>query len=192
MKLSRTTDAATEPVTRAEAKLHLRLDSYDEDDLVDRLITAARQQCEQLAGRAFIEQTWTMYRDGFWTGKLYLPRPPLQSVTSIKYQDGNNAQQTLAAATYYVDTAAEPGAVSLAYQQTWPSTYGEVNDVEIIYVAGYGDEAADVPATDRQAILLAVGHLYEHREATLVGQAASVLPMGVRSLLAVEGIRDYR
>lgn len=39
---------------------------------------------------------------------------------------------------------------------------------------GYGETPADVPAAIRQWILLQIGHLYEHREATVEG---SVTPL---------------
>ena len=51
------TPPATEPVTLAEAKLHLRVDGSDEDALITRLISAAREQCEQELGRALADPT---------------------------------------------------------------------------------------------------------------------------------------
>ncbi len=48
------TDAASEPLTTAEAKLHLRVDGSTEDTYIDNLIKAARIYCEKYTNRSFI------------------------------------------------------------------------------------------------------------------------------------------
>lgn len=63
--LARTVDPAVEPVTLAEAKLHLRTYSSDtdEDDLISGLIAAAREWVEDYTGRALVEQRWSLALD---------------------------------------------------------------------------------------------------------------------------------
>jgi uncharacterized phiE125 gp8 family phage protein len=56
----------------------------------------------------------------------------------------------------------EPGRIVLAYGKSWPSTYDEIQAVQIRFVCGYAT-AADVPAEIKLAILLKVAQLYEHR-----------------------------
>jgi uncharacterized phiE125 gp8 family phage protein len=56
--------------------------------------------------------------------------------------------------------------------------------VAVEYTAGYGDTAADVPAPLRQAMLLMIGHWYEHREAVITGSISTGLPLAARALLA--------
>ena len=58
MALKLVTAPAAEPVTLAEIKEHLRVDSDLEDALISALITAARQWAETYQGRAYITQTW--------------------------------------------------------------------------------------------------------------------------------------
>lgn len=175
------TGPTTEPLTLAEAKTHLRVTSSDDDTYIeDTLIVAARQHAELVTRRSFITQTWTLYADEF-LDLFLLPRPPLVSVTHVKYIDDDGAQQTLDASVYSVDTVSAPGHVYLAYDQSWPSARPIRNAVEIEYVAGYG-AAADVPLGLKQAMLLLIGHLYEHREAVNDFNVFSV-PMGFDELL---------
>jgi len=177
-----TTSPAVEPVSLTDIKLHLRVTSTADNDLITSLIQAARQWCEDYENRAYITQTITAKMDRF-CNEIEIPKPRLQSVTSIKYIDVDGTEQTLDSSYYDVDIYSEPGRITLAYNQSWPGIRGDINGIEIIYVAGYGDAATDVPAKTVAAIKLLVAHLYENREASLVGVAASELPMGVESLL---------
>lgn len=163
--LTRTAAPAVEPVTLAEAKRHANVVASDDDDLITALIVAAREQVESDTGRALITQTWRLKLHAFFADKLELPRPPLQSVTSVKYLDLSEVEQTLAATYYDVDTDREPGVIWRDEDATWPSTSDEVNAVTITYKAGYGNAAANVPGRAKQAILLLVGHWYRCREA---------------------------
>ncbi len=51
---------ATEPVTLDEAKEFLKIDTEDEDALLERLITAARHLIEAASGQMLIHQTWRL------------------------------------------------------------------------------------------------------------------------------------
>lgn len=186
MTLKLITAPATEPVTSSEAKSHLRVDTTADDTLIGTLITAARQHVENHLRRALITQTWELVMDAFPAGDVIrLPRPPLVSVTSIKYTDVAGNESTLSSAAYVVDTDSTKGRVVLKSGESWPSdTLAAANGVRVRYVAGYGSAAA-VPNPIRQAILLLIGTLYENRESVLVAQGVTVaqLPFGVEALL---------
>lgn len=181
-----TTPPAVEPVTLAEAKTHLRVDITDDDAYITRLITMAREQCELEARRAFVTQTLEVRLER-WPGyQLGLPMPPLQSVTSITYTDQEGNAATVTATDYYIYTGVEPGRLILKPNKSWPT----VNlmpgpSIVIQYVAGYGLAVA-VPQRYKQAILLLVGHMYENREAVLVGTVQAELRRAVDSLLLTD------
>lgn len=185
MYLAPVTAAAELPVTRAEAKAHLRVDGTDEDSLIDALIAAATSHLEGrngVLGRALVTQTWDYRVDGFpgaGSGWIELPLPPLQSVTSVKYLDETNTEQTLDAARYVVETGHVHGYVRPAYGLTWPGTLDEANAVRIRFVAGFGAATA-VPQPLKHAILLLVGHWFVNREA--VGAAGAPMPIAVDAL----------
>lgn len=157
-----------------------------EDDLLTGLIETARQDCQDFQHRAYITQTWELWLDGWPTGNsIKIPLPPLQSVTSVKYYGTDNIAVTISSANYFVDVKSEPGRVVLNNGQSWPSTtLRPANGVCVTFVAGYGDAASDVPRPWRQAMLLGIGHLYEHREDVIVGtDAVAALPKGAEALL---------
>lgn len=181
---------AVEPLTKDEVKEHLRIDEDEtaEDSVIDSFIKTARRFVERIYGLRLIDQTVKMYLDDFpRCSTIKLPLGQLQSVSSITYQDTDNTTQTVSSSDYQVDTKSNPARIALEPESTWPTVRaGELNAVTITMVCGYGSSGSSVPQDIRCALLLIVGHLYEHREDT---QSLTVenIPMGAKALLA-----DYR
>lgn len=190
----------SEPISLDEAKLHLRVDHSDEDELINILIQAAIELAELHTNRSFITQTRQMKLDAFPSyygrpthyngciGVIYLQNSPLISLSGvdadsnalgITYYDQNEAVQTLSTSDYWVDSSS--GIPRLVVKNSWPSTFTMPNAVTITYTAGYGGSTA-VPAQIKQALFLMIGHLYEHRESVSVEQMYEI-PMGAKMLL---------
>ena len=146
-----------------------------EDPELVRAIETARREAEKILGRALITQTWRALYDSFPVVEVELPKPPLQSVSSVKYIDDDGTLQTLASSEYEVDTSGVRGRVYLAYEGEWPIHRIEPNAVRIEFVAGYGDDRSDVPGNFLSWMLLRAGDLYLHREGTVVGTISSKL-----------------
>jgi uncharacterized phiE125 gp8 family phage protein len=161
MTLRLITPPAVEPVSVETAKLFLRVDGIDEDTLITSLVKGARETGEELARSAFITQTLEMIVDN-WPPKfvLALMRPPLQSVTSVKYYDENNVEAIWT--DYTVDTRNEPGRIH--FNSTPGTTLLESGGIVVRYVAGYGNTEADVPQRIKDAILALTAYRYENRE----------------------------
>lgn len=145
--LKRTVPPVGEPLSPADVKQHLRITASDEDTLIAGYITAAREWIEIFTNRTLVKSTWQYKADGFACGYriddpydcgLRLPRAPLISVSSIAYLDTNGDSQTLASSVYDVDVNTEPGLVSLAYNQAWPTIRSQRNAITVTYLAGYG------------------------------------------------------
>lgn len=188
---------AEEPVSLAEAKLHLRLTTDDEDLLLQALLQAARERVEMHTNRALVTSTWEEMRESWpWTDRFELPRPPLQAVEWIRYRDVANVEHELGPEHYDAPAALDSGRVVLAYLHCWPTVMlRPAAPITIRYEAGYG-AAAEVPGPIRAAILLLVAHLYEHREAVVVGNSLAAaegaeLPLGVKWLLAPYRVRVF-
>jgi uncharacterized phiE125 gp8 family phage protein len=178
----------TEPITLAQAKAHLRVEITDDNDLIEALIVAARQLAEQRADRSMAEQGRRLILDHWPSGPLYLPRPPIISVDAITYTDTTGAETEIAAEAIRLDGR---GRVSPAPGYTWPAVALAPGGLVIDYTAGYTAEA--LPATDTTAMLLLIGHWYEHREAIIAtGAAPKELPFAVTALLNSHAARGIK
>ncbi|KPK67832.1 MAG: hypothetical protein AMJ84_12255 [Acidithiobacillales bacterium SM23_46] len=171
---------ASAPVSLDEAKKHLRVTQTDEDTLIETLILVATAHAEQRQGRTYMQTQKVLQLDEFPT-VIEPPGPPLLSVQSIQYIDIDGQTQTVDAADYQVDTYNAPGRIKPAYEKSWPATRSVLNAVTVNYTAGYG-EASAVPVECKQAILLLVGHLFEHRESVSELKLQEV-PQAVAALL---------
>lgn len=175
-----------EPLTLAEAKAHLRVTGSGDDTYITTLITVARQWAENYTRRALITQTWDLFLDKFPRWMLEMPLPPLQSVTTLEYTDTDGVQQTLGGTLYRVDTNAERGRITPAFNEVWPVTRAVMSAVKIRFVAGYGLAAA-VEVKIKQAMLLLIGHLYENRQDVVIGVMPAHVPQSSKWLIG-----DYR
>ena len=196
MSLRLVTVPAAEPLSTAQAKSHLRVDASDEDTLIDDLVKSARESIEEDTGLQLITATWRLYLDQFpATGKLIrLPRPPLQSVSSIKYYDADGVLQTWTSTLYLVDIDAVPARIAEAPDEDWPDTQDRINAVEIEFVSGYGLAGSDLPEPINSALKLQLGHLFENREDVLVSSRVDVMPLvsGADAKLTPYRVTDYR
>jgi uncharacterized phiE125 gp8 family phage protein len=100
------------------------------------------------------------------TAPIDLFRPPVQSVASVRYYDSAGTLQTVDPSLYRLDVGI-PSRLYPNYGKVWPVPQPNWGVIQITYVVGYGNAASDLPAAIlgpvTAAILLAVGHLYEHR-----------------------------
>lgn len=183
-----TTPPAEEPIDINEAREHLRVDTVEDQVLIEGYIRGARSWVEKYIGRGLLTQTWT-YRQDTFTDEIVLPMAaPLQSITAVKYYDTAGDLQTLASSYYVADTSSVPGRLRRAPDQVWPAIQSDRElGVEITYVVGW-TSAALVPAHIKLAILLLVGDLYENGTNTIVGTISSELPMGAKALVAPERV----
>lgn len=193
--LTRVTAPSGRAVSLIEAKQQLRIEHVDEDPYIGSLIDAATAFCEQeIDGhRQFLSATYELPVSDWWEGPLVFPRPPLSSVTSLKYYDVNGVEQTLGTSIYQVKTPwRQPGYLIRGVDQDWPSLENSEREypVTIRFVAGYGAASA-IPATIKQAILLLVGHWYLNRSGTLIGSISKELEFSVSALLRSESWGHY-
>jgi uncharacterized phiE125 gp8 family phage protein len=203
MPLQLVTPPSEEPVSLAEAKLHLRVDVDDDDALIGALITAARQAAETQTGRQLTTARWKLVLDalpgpslmGVPAGASFslpahavlLAKCPVQSVVAIHYLDMNGEPQVMPSSDYVLDAACEPARVTPVFGKTWPATLPQIGAVGVIFDAGYGTASA-VPEGLKSWIKLRVGSLYGHRE-----EVATLTRGRIDALTFVDSLLDgYR
>ena len=182
------TAPATEPISLRQAKLNLRLavtdadaDAYDyEDDLISRLITAAREYVEHYTGKRLVSQVWELYLDSWPAdGVITLPESGVLSVASMTYNG-------TAFTDYTADLVSETARLVLNSDSNWPTTtLNDVNPIKITYTVGY----VTVPSAATTAMHLIIGSMYNNRESFITGSIATNLPLGVNAML--DTIRRY-
>lgn len=170
------TAPTSEPITLAEARKQCELSPSDtaHDSQLTLLIQAAREQWEHDTDSCCLTQTWSVTLESFYEDdEIYLPKRPIQSITSITYFDGLNAQQTAPTSLYSLDAANR--AIRLNYLQIWPMTVDRWDAITVTYVCGY-TSASLVPAIHKQAMLMLVAHYFENRD-QLMSDAMQSLPV---------------
>lgn len=174
---------AEEPLTLADAKAFLRLDDSAEDALVTTLVTAARLHVEGTTARSMIAQTWRLVLDTWPADReVRLPVGPAISLTGITGYDEAGDPHEIDVSQFELD-AATPRLLLPADIDGMPQLR-ERQGLEIDYVAGYGTEAADVPADLKHAMLVLVAYWFENRDAVIVAGSGGVLPQGFDRLVA--------
>ena len=174
---------ATNPLsTTAEAKDFLKVDTTADDTLIDNLIKAATQSCEEYTNQYFMDTLVTQYSDN-WMEFYRLYKSPVSSLTHIKYYDSTDTLQTLAASNYILDNASKPARIGLAVDGELPTLADRINAVEVKYTVGYGTASTDVPDGIKQAVLLTIGNWYQNRQTVITGRTATELPLSSQYLL---------
>ena len=181
------------PVSVAEAKEHLRIvDFTDDDTYIGGLVDAATSWCEDYCDRTFADKQYTVAFDDFPSLRIELPRPPVRlnataasATVTISYVDSAGTTQTLTWAQsgtqqFRLDRDHVPALVYPLYLEDWPNVRLDDKAVQITYLAGYGG-AANVPKPAVHAIKMLVGHWYANREA--IGSVGQNVPLGVHALL---------
>lgn len=178
-QVTETVAPTAEPVTTAEAKLHLRVDITDDDTLIAEMVTAAREFVESYTARSFVQRTYRADLVNF-ADHIVLPGRPIASITNIKYYntDSPSVLTTLDSNVY----ALVNNCINRNQGESWESVYPRADAVQILYVAGYAPTsspevaAESVPSSIKSAIKLIVGDLYENREGKIVGTIQSDNP----------------
>ena len=148
-------------VTLESAKLHLRVDSSDEDALIAVYITAAEQMAVALLDRG-------VYADGTALGVAKAAAPGELDTAIAAYESAMAAAEALA------DETAKAASIQTAGNGLLRAKVAHRQAMDGMVV----NEAI------KAAVLLIVGSLYAQREDAVVGVSVEQLPNGAEWLLA--------
>jgi uncharacterized phiE125 gp8 family phage protein len=182
MTYAMTDPPQAEPLTLADVKAHLRLDSGDEDALLIALIRTAREHLERQTGLCLMTQGWRLYLDR-WPegGMIQIARGPVQAIGTIQVFDGDGVPTDLSVNDRLLDGEARPARLWLRD----PTPPGQaINGIEIDFIAGYGESATDVPDTLKRAMLIHVAHMFAFRGVVAPDSQPTGVPAGYDRLIA--------
>lgn len=181
MPLILTSPPATEPVSLAEAKAHLRVPHADDDAYISTLIIAARRAVEARTGLALINQGWSLWLDRWPDAPVAsLGLAPVSALGDIITYGEDATPAIYDPSHYYLDGVSKPGRAVIRPDRLPPLAGRKVNGIEVRFTAGFGSAASAVPQELKQALLLAVAHWFERR-----GEAdGGSLPLSAVEILA--------
>lgn len=170
-------------MTLEEAKLFLKVDFDEDDDLIEMLVAAAAEDCEAYCNAAFRPRTYEMTLAAFpysckFGPKIFLPRHPLVSVPSdgLVYLDSDGDEQTVDTADYIVSAGHRQPFITPASGFSWPCTYEHPAAVTLTFRAGFEDE---IPRGIQAAVRFRLSQLYRNRD-----EAELAMPESSKSGLA--------
>lgn len=170
-----TPGTATEVVTLAKAKKHLRIEASftEEDDLIQDYIDAAVTNAENYIGGHIANKNMVIKMTGF-DNPLVFEAFPVKAVTSVKYfEAGNEDEQTMPEADYAL-TAETQKRFSIRFKNTLPEVQDRFDAVTVTISLGM----ATIDKPIASAVLLMLADLYERRE-----DRSEVLSTAAMSLL---------
>lgn len=190
MDLTVTTPAATTSIDAALVKANKRILHSSEDSLIDFWIEAADRYIEKRLNRSLLSQTLTLKINKILP-VIQFPRPPLISVTSLKYTPEDESEVTVAVGTLIQRTVDMLPTIRIPAIEV---AYGKCSETDgtmtVVYQAGWAS-AASVPAPLRQASLLLASHWLTSREAAhmdlRVMNVEKKIPLGFDDM-----IKEYR
>lgn len=152
-----TETTGAEPISLAEAKLYLRVDTDADDDLISVMISGARAAAEGRTHRILRASTWQWVVSGI-TEAIQVPLTPCSACTSIVV-DGETVDASL-----YIFTAGGEGAPLFA--QITPLEGFPEGQVTVTLTCGY---SSSIPEDMRRWLFVRLGDAYEQRESFAVG-----------------------
>ncbi len=183
--LTRVSQPSAEVVTIEDLEAWIPIPSGSDTAICDALTSQVREELEDHLGRCLVTSSWKLTLDEEDledVDEIFLPRPPLISVTSITFYDDTDVASTLSATTDYRVQAGDLSRVKLREDASWPSDPRNLGCLEIAYSAGYGTTAASVPGAIRTAMKEMATFYYRNRgEGVVFNRFVSPAESSVRS-----------
>lgn len=183
MKKRLITPPTEEPISLEDAKLYLRVESSEEDGIIEQMVQAAREACEDQQNRCYLKQSWELYPGRAETFFSFKDPTPITAVQAVIYLLADGTEKTLAVSDYRVDTRSLTAPAELWITNPPRERLDPYQPMTIRVTAGV-DRAEQLPRKTVQAMHLLLGLWYENREAWAVQSTGIKVPYTVEFLLA--------
>lgn len=178
MDLTQKTAPTKTSIDAALVKAGKRIRHDSENDLISFWIKAADEYVEKRTNLALMEQTFVL-RLRRILPSVQLPRPPLKTITSVKYAVTGGTEQVLSDPDDRVRIDRMLPTIDTGLVE-------QAGTMEIEYVVG-ADDPEKVPAALRQASYLLAAHYLTAREASYreprIMQVEKTISFGVDALV---------
>lgn len=187
------TDVATDILSVAELKRHLRISSTvtAHDTLLGEILEDVVDKLHGIGGelnRCLLPTTFKRYMKNFPGNDadgnplpILLPYPPLISVIAVTTEDGSSPDNDVATADYVVKSGMLVPEIHPV--DTWPSIEDAPRAVSVTYQAGY----TTYPGTLKRMVKFLSGHYFENTEASVLEQNKTLISRNV--LFAMDDLR---
>lgn len=154
----------TEPTQLAvdlnTVKAFCKITHNAEDDLISILIKSSTKIIEDESWLQIISAPWFLQVFEWPSHWLEIGKGNVSAITSVKYNDINDTEQTLADDKYVVDLTSWPARIFFNEQ---PSLSNKLPYVRVYFTAGFGANSSNVPDDLKSALMLTTRMLYDKR-----------------------------
>jgi uncharacterized phiE125 gp8 family phage protein len=177
------------PISLTYAKKNLNIDETftDDDDYLTSLINAATDCFEYYTKTTLMYTVYSTPRN-CWSSQIVLKKRPLISITSVKYYDTDEVEQTVSSDDYkMINTTYPYGYIQFRDTFTYPDIADFENQITITFTAGLYNSQDDVPECLKLAIAQWVASAYNNRGDCSEQNMISCLPCATKN-----AIKKYR
>lgn len=176
------------PITVADIKHHLVLDTTTDDDYLESLILSSQKKLENDARTLLVQQNKTL--SSIYINCFAFDYSNVVSINQVQYYNSEGTLITYDNSNYYLDT--DSNQLVLQSSATSPAFVNNRNKRpwRISYTAGFANSAgtatlerAKIPQDLIQALRLLVAFYYENRDAVVTGTIATELPLGYQNIV---------
>jgi uncharacterized phiE125 gp8 family phage protein len=161
--LKRLTTPTDMAITLEEARLFLRVEYTDDDELITSMVKGATVVAQAFINQQITECQYALALSSFQSEVSLLS--PVKTIDSVKYYDTTNTLQTIDGSNYYLMDFGLPN--KLIFNDGFSiDTYNRPDAIQITFTSGM----TTVPSDIIQWVRIRIASMYQFREQFVVDQ----------------------
>lgn len=161
--LKRLTTPTDMAITLEEARLFLRVEYTDDDELITSMVKGATVVAQAFINQQITECQYALALSSFQKEVSLLS--PVKTIDSVKYYDTTNTLQTIDASNYYLMDFGLPNKLIFT-EGVSLDTYNRPDAIQITFTSGM----TTVPSDIIQWVKIRVATMYQFREQFIIDQ----------------------